>query len=433
MNNTGAISRAEYFSWRILLIFIFLRPFLSEHAFLTVGSWYIFLLILFSAIFLAFSAKQVLYPLYLNLWPSLFLIIILFSMLIAGYAAQSLLELYFFIPNILIFYIASKIKPLRQRQLLLGVFLAASIICIYAIYQYFIGLRHTLKYLNPAQQSGPIGKFLNSKRVFATFISPNIFSSYIVMMLFVSIGLLRSSKGTEKLIYCMGIAVMALSLLYTKSFGGLLAFAIAFLLFMPHLFPSFALTRAKITWFSFIVIFVTCFFILICKFFFWDRLSQLLDLHNPNNSIVQRLYYWKASIDMIKDAPFTGIGWRRFGALYGFYKPFLANISHYSHNVFLQILVETGPLGLAVFLSIVITFLINGLIVMKKNTERRFLKIGLFYAGCAFLIQNFIDLSFYFGQAAFFWWMIAGLFSNFRLENASMQEHDKKLPKTNEV
>jgi len=326
--------------------------------------------------------------------------------------------LYFFIPNILIFYIASKIKPRQQRQLLLGIFLTASIICVYAVYQYFIGLRHTLEYLSPAQQSSYAGKFLSSRRVFATFISPNIFASYIVMMLFVSIGLLKSSKGRERLFYRTGITAMALSLVYTKSFGAILAFVIAFLLFMLYLFPPFKLRRVRMPLFGIIVIFIACSFILICRLFFWERLLQLFDLHNPNNSIVQRFYYWKASIDMIKSSPFTGIGWKRFEVLYEFYKPFSANTSRYSHNVFLQILAEAGTLGLASFLSIVITFLINGLIVMKKNTERRFLKIGLFYSGCAFLIQNFIDLSFYFGQAAFFWWIIAGLFSNFRVENA---------------
>jgi len=341
---------------------------------------------------------------------------ILLSMLTAGYTAWSLVEFYFFIPNILIFYIASKIKPNQQRQLLTTVFIAATIICIYAIYQYFIGLRHTLEYLSLTQQMGSVGKFLSSRRAFATFISPNIFSSYVVMMLFVAMGLLKGSKGREGLAYCVGTCAIALSLLYTKSLGGFLAFAITFLLFMPHLFPSFTFKRVKIIKFSFIVILIACILILICKFFFWGRLSQFFDLANPNNSIVQRLYYWKASIGMIEDYPLTGIGWRRFGILYESYRPFSANTSQYAHNLFLQILVETGPLGLASFLLIVVTFLFNGIIViMRKNTQGRFMKIGLFYAGCGFLIHNVIDLSFYFGQAAFFWWMIAGLFSNFRL------------------
>ena len=418
MNKAGVIFKAESFLWKFLLGLICLRPFLSEYAFLTVGSWYIFLLISSSLIFLAFLGKRVLFPLRLNLWPLLFTISILVSMILSGWTAWSLSELYFFVPNILIFYIVSKIKHNQERQLLACIFFTAGIICTYAIYQYFIGLRHTFEYLSPAQQGSFVGRFLSSRRVFATFISPNIFASYVVMMLFLSMGLLRQSKGEKRLIYWTGITAMALSLVYTKSFGGILVFAGTFFLFMPHLFPSATFRRVNILWFSFIIILITCTFLLICKLFFCSRLSQLLDLYNPNNSIVQRIYYWKASINMIKEFPFTGIGWRRFGMLYELYRSPSANTSHYSHNVFLQILVEAGPLGLVSFLLIVVTFLRNGLIVIRNSTEHTALKVGLFYAGCVFLIHNVIDLSFYFGQAAFFWWIIAGLFSNFRVENA---------------
>jgi len=416
MNKAGVISKAESFLWKFLLILICLRPFISEYVFLTVGSWYIFLLISSSLIFLAFVGKRVLCPLRLNLWPLLFTIAILVSLLLSGRTQGSLNELYFFIPNILIFYIASKIRHEQQRQLLACVFFTAGIICLYAVYQYFIGLRHTFEYLSPAQQSSFVGKFLSSRRVFATFISPNIFASYIVMMLFVSIGLLRSSRGKERLIYWVGIIAMALSLVYTKSFGGFLTFLIAFFLFMPHLSSLFRFARANKLWFGFILIIIVCAIILICKLFFYSRLSQVFNLNNPDNSIVQRFYYWKTSINMIKESPFTGVGWRKFEVLYEFYKPLGANTSHYAHNAFLQILVETGPLGLVSFLLIVVTFLRNGLMVIRNSVGHTALKAGLFYAGCAFLMHNIIDLSFYFGQAAFFWWMLAGLFSNFRAE-----------------
>jgi hypothetical protein len=69
---------------------------------------------------------------------------------------------------------------------------------------------------------------------------------------------------------------------------------------------------------------------------------------------------------------------------------------------FLQVMAEMKPLGLAGFLLIVIVFLRDGLNVIKNNTEQRPLRIGLFCAGCACLIHNFVDLSFYFGQVAFF-------------------------------
>jgi ABC-type polysaccharide/polyol phosphate export permease len=69
-------------------------------------------------------------------------------------------------------------------------------------------------------------------------------------------------------------------------------------------------------------------------------------------------------------------------------------------------------------LGIVFAFLKTGLRAIKGSNEERALKIGLFFAGCAFLFHNLIDVSFYFGQVSFFWWIILGLFANPSLKNA---------------
>jgi len=410
------VFQAESFIWGSLLILVFFRPFINEYIHLAVGLWYVSTLIFFSSIYLLIIRKRILLPLRLNIWPALFIISILFSMFNAGYTVLSLAELYLFIPNVLIYYIASKIKFIRRKQLLISMFAAAFIICAYATYQYYFGFTHTLSYLNRTEHLGYLEKILMDKRVFATFISPNIFVSYVLMMLFISIGLLNRAWGKEKIIFWIAIIVMALSLFYTKSLGGILALAISTLIFIHYSFIHYHSRgplripggSRKIFCFFVVLILISATFLL------RDRLLQLINLHNPNNSFVQRLLYWKASMNMAKDFPLTGIGWAEFGGLYEFYKPASANISNYSHNVFLQILVETGPLGLVSFLLIVAVFFKNGSVVIKNNVELRPLTIGLFCAGCAFLIHNIVDLSFYFGQASFFWWIILGLFSNFR-------------------
>ena len=58
-----------------------------------------------------------------------------------------------------------------------------------------------------------------------------------------------------------------------------------------------------------------------------------------------------------------------------------------------------------------IIFLRKGSRDIKKNSEGQGLKIGLFCGGCAFLLHNLVDLSFYFSQVSFFWWIILGLFA----------------------
>ena len=393
---------------------IFLRPFLSEYAFLTIGLWYISSLILFSIIYLVLSNNIFLFSPYMNLSVFLFIIAIFVSIIFSGFTGWSLLELYFFIPNLLIFYIVSKIKPEQKKELISIIFLAAVIISTYALYQYFIGFGHLSEYIKRTCSNISMPDFLEGKRVFATFISPNIFAGYLVMMLFLGMGFLTSFYPRRTICW-ISIPIIAISLLLTKSLGGILSFIITFLLFIFYLIfyllPNFGFKKNTLRIASLSITLGLFIFIFLSSFFIWHRLPNLFNPSNPNNSIVQRFYYWKASLNMIKDSPLTGVGWRKFGALYEFYKPPLANISHYSHNVFLQIMAEAGLLGLLVFLWIIFLFFQRGISVIKSNDEQQGLRIGLFCAGCAFLFHSLIDLSFYFDQASFFWWIILGFFA----------------------
>jgi len=409
--------KIESLVWSILLVFIFFRPFLSEYAFITAGFWYVLILIFCSIFFLVIIAEKVLFPFRLNFLLALFAIAIIISVIFPGYTDWNLYELFLFIPNIIIFYIAGKINPRQQKQLIHIIFLSACIISLYGIYQYFVGFNHTVEYLKRTGSTDYLDGLLSRRRIFATVISPNIFASYIVMMLFVGTGLAlyntQDNTQGKNMLYWLGVCVMAIALLLTKSLGGILTFIITFLIFLNSLMRYKGFKKITLKRFTLIMIFLLCVFILIYGFFARDRIAQFFDLKNPNNSIVQRFYYMKASIGMIKDFPLTGVGWRNFGLFYEFYKPDSANISHYSHNVFLQITAEMGPLGLVVFLAIIIKFFQLGLKVIRKKDEEQGLKIGLFFAGVAFLIHNLIELSFYFSQVALFWWIILGLISNF--------------------
>jgi O-antigen ligase len=418
------ISKIRSFIWKILLVLIFLRPLLSEYAFLVWGFWYISGLIFFLVIYLMLTGRIALFSPLLNFCVLLFIIAILISIIFSGFTNWTLFELYLFIPNILIFYVAGKLKSEQKRELISIIFFAATLVSVYAIYQYFIGFGHLFEYIKQTFSKICLPEFLVGRRVFATFVSPNIFASYIVMMLFLGIGLLVSAYQKRKVapwIYIY-IFMMAISLLLTKSLGGILVFFITSILFLfciyLYILPNLGFKKMALRIINTHAIIILFGFILMASLFIFHRMPQSFDIKNPNNSLIQRFYYWKASLSMFRDYPTTGVGWRKFGLLYEFYKPLPANISHYSHNVFLQIMAETGIFGFLTFLWIVFIFLQRGLRIIKNNDEQQGLNIGLFCSGCAFLLHNLIDLSFYFGQVSFFWWIILGLFAEPSIQNA---------------
>jgi len=408
-----SISRIKDSFWFSLLIFIFLRPFLSEYAFLNLGFWYIFLFIIFSLIYIFFSKGINLFFPPLNLAVTLFLSIILISLIFKGFTLRNIYEFYLFLPNFLIFYIISKIDLNKTRQILNTVLASSILICIYAIYQYLIGLDNVLNYIvrNAIKFSSYtyIKEVLVGKRAFATFVSPNLFASYLIMILFLGLGIWLENK--RKMLYLLAVFLISLSLIYTKSIGAILTFMLVFIFWLYFFIQQnrFILNKRI----NLIIIGAIFFiFVITLAFIFINRhkISHFFDLSYTHNSIIQRLYYWQTALKMIKDYPLLGIGWSKFGIYYYFYKPNLANMSHYAHNVFLQITAELGIFGLLAFLSILFFFLKESLKIIKKDPS--ILKFSLLCSGISFLIHNLSELSFYFGQISFFWWLILGLLNS---------------------
>ena len=326
-----------------------------------------------------------------------------------------LFELLWFFPSLLTFYVVYRTDRKRYKQIIIVLISAASVISIYGIYQYFFTFKYALQHLVHPQSSQYVKDLLASNRIVGIFISPNILASYLIMNLFLVIGLLLNSLTLKKPVFWLSISlfVMIVTLLFTKSLGAILAFIISlvfFLIFSLHYLHGRIQDKKIMQRINLCMLAVLIIFMLIVLFFLKERLLQLIKISDMQNSIVQRLYYWKASLEMIKDYPLAGVGWRNFGFLYKHYKLPLANVSHYSHNVFLQIMVEAGPLGLISFSWIVLIFLRKSLWNLKnEDIQWRFLNLGIFCAGIAFLLHNLIDLTFYFNQASFEWWIILAL------------------------
>lgn len=403
------IDRIKPFFWIMLLAHVFLRPFISEYAFVWLGYRYIFSLCVFSLFYLLFINEKSFFLSPLSFSVLLFLVIILLNIICLGAADYSLSELFFFLPNIIIFFVVSKLSLEQRKQLIFVMFTAAGIIGIYALYQHFFGFSHIVEYLKYIPKNQFAEKVLREGRIYASFISPNIFASYLIMMLFIGIGLCVSAP--KKLVYWISLLIIAIALPLTKSLGAIIAFIFSFIVFISYITKGLVFKKRLSRKNTAAVIIALSIFFAFGGFFIGQRLPRFFDFELADNSIIQRLYYWQASLNMAKEHLLTGAGWRKFELLYEFYKPQYANISRYSHNLLLQITVETGLIGILSFLLIIIIFLHNANKAIKYTDREKAVNIGLFCASLAFLFHNFFDISFYFSQASFFWWIILGLFN----------------------
>ena len=272
--------------------------------------------------------------------------------------------------------------------------MAATIISVYSIYQYFWGYQHTIDYLKKANSdfllNSPYARdILMQKRAIGTFPSPNIFAGYLIVVFFLACyarQMLNSSLASFQ------IAAITFAIILTKSFGACLSLAVS-LIVLFFLFYKDSKKQRLLVMVYFIFVTLSIAFIILSK---WGR---LMNLENPHNPIMQRLNYWRISIAVIKDHPFLGIGSGNFQEVFLKYKVGWSTDTRYSHNIFLQTWLETGILGLAAMGFLITAFIKKSLLKSKY----------FFLAGMAFILHNLIDITYFIPETGLFWWILLGL------------------------
>ncbi|EDP60109.1 O-antigen ligase family protein [Vibrio sp. AND4] len=74
-------------------------------------------------------------------------------------------------------------------------------------------------------------------------------------------------------------------------------------------------------------------------------------------SAMGRLYAWEAAFKMALDNPLTGVGLDNFYPNYFFYSPHWDGINHAVHSTWFGVLAETGFIGLAVFIALMVSLI----------------------------------------------------------------------------
>ena len=127
---------------------------------------------------------------------------------------------------------------------------------------------------------------------------------------------------------------------------------------------------------------------------FHDRIQYALQ-----GGDTERVWIWKANLQMFKDHPVLGIGYQEnIEALKEYYKivgaPQEFMITH-AHNQYLHILSGTGVLGLIVYLAIMIYMLVLAVRVWRAISSRDFfhkgLALGMVGAQVAFLVGGLTE------------------------------------------
>jgi putative inorganic carbon (HCO3(-)) transporter len=361
----------------IFLIIIFILPFISSLAFPYLNTVYSVTLAIFLGAYVFYEkpsfpkTKIIIHPIIL------FFLVFFVSGLFSQNKLNSLSEVNNYIAGVLLFFVAASLSERGKTLVMETIILSGLVISFLAIYQYFFGFKHVLDYLSNNGFSSPfVLDWLQRKRAFLPFVTPNALGGYLALVL----PLVLVNKTWF-------ILPIFFALLLTKSLGALFALFCASVIYF---FLQDKLKKINILFLAGLLVLIAVIFIL---------RSVTPNQHTlPVFSSIMRLNYWQGTWEIIKAYPFLGVGPGNFNLM----------MSRYAHNSYLQIWAEMGILGLISFI-----WIIAGIFkVCFRSLKNSFHKVRitvLLTASAVFLIHNFFDFTFFLPETVYIWWIILGL------------------------
>ena len=303
------------------------------------------------------------------------------------------------------FVVINTIENKKQFKFILYIFsIAAVITAFYGLYQYMFGDLYSQAWLDKEM-------FEDIKmRVYSTFENPNVYGEYLILAIPIIAGLLWTEKGIFKKLFwlgSLGVTMLALALTFSRGCWlgiilaiGLLAImidrrfillGIVALLFLPFVLPE-------------------------------SIINRFLSIGNMGDSSTSyRVYIWMGTLAMLADYWFSGIGLgiTSFNTIYPIYSYNDISAPH-SHNLYLQLVVEFGIVGLIVFLGMLYNFYKETIIAICK--KKNILTSSLIAGVSGFMLQSMFDHTWYNYRVVLIFWIIIA----FGLVSTKVSKSDEK-------
>jgi len=200
--------------------------------------------------------------------------------------------------------------------------------------------------------------------------------------------------------WCLALASVAL--LLTQSRGGLLAYA-AMLVVSACLFaPDRRSRRRRVA-----LVLIACLVAAVVAGFFFQRLGEIDDF-----TTVSRLAIWGGAFTVFARAPVLGTGFGNLRTLMGGLLNLPDGWTGDAHNLYLELLAETGVIGFAAFAILIGCALRLSLKSFRKSRDEieQVIGFGVFTAICGVLVHGSVDYLFHTTpQAAALLFLLLGL------------------------
>ena len=332
----------------------------------------------------------------LDYFVVLFGIVLLYSSVTSYTPGNSMFALLIHIAFIAFYFILVNTIKTRQQLYTLAALLVLSstITSMYGLYQL-----KTVGATSEAWVDTTLFEDIKA-RVGSTFENPNVLGEYLVLVIPVAIAMLWGQKGWFSKLATVGLTcIMLVCLIYTYSRGAYLGLMLAL--------AMFAVLRDR----RFVVLGVIGLLILpfVLPPSVINRFTSIGNLSDTSSSY--RISVWLGSLKVVQDywPSGIGLGLEPFKLIYPKYS-LNAAYAHHSHNIYIQLLIETGIAGFGLFLAMLVVYyktLLAGFFRTRDRFTSTFM-IAIASGMAGYLAQGMVENIWYNNRVLLtFWVMLA--------------------------
>lgn len=298
-----------------------------------------------------------------------------------------------YVEYLLWFFVASNLAlNKRQVQALVNwLVLLGTLVALHGVYQYIIGVEIPSTWLDSTESV--------RTRVFSIVGSPNVLGSFLVLVIPITISQILSARGRLlKYFYTLCLAPMVLSLLFTYSRGAWLAMAGALAIYGLLYNWRIILALAAGTYAAPKIIPGIA-----------SRIGYMLSpAYLLSSARAGRVARWNMALDKLQNHPVVGEGFGRFGgAVAARHIP----SSNYVDNFYLKTAAESGILGIAALLWLLLSSLRCALNSYRRLTDTylKGLAVGLISGLLGVLLHNGVENIFEVPMMTVYFWLLVGI------------------------
>jgi putative inorganic carbon (HCO3(-)) transporter len=321
--------------------------------------------------------------------------------------------------NVLLFLLMARVlRRSRLRTGLITVYLLTSlVVSVVGLRQWFFGAEALATWVDPTSN------LADTTRVYSYLGNPNLLAGYLIPAVMLSgAAIFAWPRWTPKLLAALSLLVNMACLVLTFSRGGWLGFVGAgfALLVLLVQFWSIRFNDFWKRWAIPVLLGGAAAFLVMSVAALDPLRDRVMSIFagRSDSSNNFRINVWMSVIEMIKDRPILGIGPGNdaFNKIYPLYQqPRYTALSAYS--VFLEIAVEAGVIGLAVFLWLLTVTLGQGWRQLQRLREVQSVQAYWLMAALAtmvgMLIHGLVDTIWYRPQVSTLWWLMLALVASY--------------------